>query len=67
MAAQISVEHFDVEAPADLRFLAQINITGWSDAVLDAEQPEVLEILLDDHDVDQLIAKLQALRGGQGG
>lgn len=67
VATQISVEHFDVEPPADDRFAAQINITGWSDSVPDADEPEVLEIVLDDHDVDQLIDKLQALRRSRRG
>ncbi len=64
VATQISVEHFDVEPPSDRRFVAQINITGWSntapDAIPNDDRPKVIEIVFDRHDVEQLIAKLQS-------
>lgn len=61
MATQILVEHFDVERPGDERFTVQLNITGWSDAVSDADEPEVLEIWFDRHEVIGLIQKLQSV------
>jgi len=64
LAIQISVEHFDVEPSEDERFEVKIHITGWSDSDPDSDEPDLIEFLLDDREVDTLIEKLQAVRWG---